>query len=153
DEFRAAYREEGHPRLAGDCAGQQGLARPRRSDQKDAAWDPSPEGHELLRVFEELDDFLELLFGFVNPGHVDERHRRLVGSEHPRPALAEAHRLRVRALGLPHHEQDQADEDKDRQELNEKAYPVTEAARLAHIDLNLRPVDLVLLEDLYQAGA
>ena len=66
-------REEGHAGLAGDGPGQQRLAGARRPDQQHAARDARAERVELLRVLEELDDFLELRLGLVDAGHVVER--------------------------------------------------------------------------------
>jgi hypothetical protein len=48
DEFRAGDREEGHARLAGDGAGEEGLAGARRAGQQDALGDARAEAAELL---------------------------------------------------------------------------------------------------------
>ena len=126
DELGAGDREEGHAGLAGDGAGEQRLAGAGRADEQDAARDARAQGDELLRVLEELDDFLQLFLRFVHAGDVDEGDGGLVGGEHARAALAEAHGLGVGALRLAHHEEDQADEDQDRQELQQQADPVAE---------------------------
>src|SRR3972149_6593809 len=153
DELGAADRKEGHARLAGDGAGEQRLARPRRADEQDAPRDARAQRDELLWVLQELDDLLQLLLSLVHAGDVDEGHGGLVGGEHAGAALAEAHRLRVRALRLAHHEQDEADEDEDGQELQQQPDPVAEGARLLDLDGDLGDVDVVLAEDGKDAGA
>ena len=116
DELRAGDAEERHAGLAGDGPGHQRLAGAGRSDQQDAARDARAERVELLRVLEELDDFLELRLGLVDAGHVVERDDRLVAEEHPGAALAERQGLVVGALRLSHHEEDEAADDEQRQQ-------------------------------------
>ena len=113
DELGAGDAEEGHAGLAGDGPGQQRLAGSRRAHEQHAARDARAERVELLGVLEELDDLLELRLGLVDARHVGERHDRLVAEEHPGPALAEAHRLVVGALGLAHHEEEEAADQQD----------------------------------------
>ena len=116
DELRAGDAEERHAGLTRDGAGHQGLAGAGRPDQQDAARDARAERVELLRVLQELDDFLELCLGLVDAGHVVERDDRLVAEEHPRAALAEAEGLVIGALGLAHHEEDEPADDEQRQQ-------------------------------------
>ena len=108
DELGAGDREEGHTRLAGDRAREHGLARAGRADEQDAARDPRTEARELLGVLEELDDLGELLLRLVDAGDVLEGGRRLVPDEHPGAALSERQGLVIRALGLPHHVEEEA---------------------------------------------
>jgi hypothetical protein len=100
DELGAGDGEEGHARFAGDGSGEQRLAGARRPDEEHAARDARAEAVELLRVFQELDDLLEVRLGLVDAGDVGESDNRLVAEEHARPALAEAHGLVVGALSL-----------------------------------------------------
>ena len=116
DELRARNREERHARLAGDRPGHQGLAGAGRPDEQHAAGDASSQRVELLGVLEEFDDFLELGLGLVDARHVGERHDGLVAEEHAGATLAEAQGLVIRALGLAHHEDDEADDQDERQE-------------------------------------
>src|ERR1019366_5354920 len=95
DELRAGDAEEGHARLAGHRLGEEGLAGSRRADQEDALGDASPDGGELIRVLEELDDLAELLLGLVDPGDVHEGDRRLVAGDQAGPAAPEGHGLVV----------------------------------------------------------
>ena len=120
DELGARDAEERHAGLAGDGAGQQGLAGAGRADQQHAARDARAERVELLRVLQELDDFLELRLGLVDAGDVVERHDRLVAEEHPGAALAEAEGLVIGALGLAHHEEDEAADHEERQQPGEQ---------------------------------
>ena len=91
----------------------------------------APERVELLRVLQELDDLLELRLGLVDAGHVGERDDGLVAEEHAGPALAEAHRLVVGPLGLPHHEEDEAADQEDRQQrADQEADPLAGLRRL-----------------------
>ena len=120
DELRAGDAEERDAGLTGDGSGHQRLAGSRRADQQHATRDPRTERVELLRVLQELDDFLELGLGLVDARDVGERDDRLVAEEHARAALAEAERLVVRALGLSHHEEDEPADDQDRQETRDQ---------------------------------
>ena len=116
-EFGTAYVEEGHPGFSGHGPGHQGLAGAGLSDQQDALGDAGAQRKEPLGEFEKLDHFLEFRFGLVHPGHVVERHRGLVEGRHLGAAAAETHGLVVTALGLAHHEQDQAAEEDQRQKV------------------------------------
>ena len=83
--------KNGHPGLAGHGARQQRLARAGRPDQEHAAWDPRPERVELLGVFQELHDLLQLGLGLVDARHVRERDDGRWGSyrrafEPPKPS-------------------------------------------------------------------
>jgi hypothetical protein len=115
-ELGAGDAEEGHTRLAGDRAREQRLAGSRWPDQEHAARDAGAEGGELVRVFEELDDLDQLFLCLVHPGDVGEGDARLVSGEEAGSAFAEAHRLVVAALGLPHHEDEDADQEQGRQQ-------------------------------------
>ncbi len=108
DELGAGDAEERHAGLAGDGAREERLAGAGRADEQHAARDPGAEAVELLGVLEELDHLGQLLLRLVHAGHVVERDDGLVAEEHAGPALAEAHGLVIRALGLPHHEEDEA---------------------------------------------
>ena len=126
DELGARDREERHAGLAGHGPGHQRLAGARRPDEEHAARDPRAERVELLRVLQELDDFLELGLRLVDAGHVAERHDRLVAEEHPGPALAEREGLVIGPLGLAHHEEDEAADDEQGQQAGqEQADPAT----------------------------
>ncbi len=119
DELGARDREERHAGLAGHGPRQKRLAGARRPDEEDAPRDPRAERIEFLGVLQELDDFLELGLGLVDAGDVVERHDGLVAEEHASAALAEAQGLVIGALRLPHHEQDEAADEDQRQEARQ----------------------------------
>src|SRR5208337_1116152 len=48
----------------------QGLAGPRRPNQQYPFGNTSPEALRFLRIFQELDDFLKLTFGFINSSYI-----------------------------------------------------------------------------------
>ena len=125
DELGAGDAEEGHAGLAGDGAREQRLAGAWRADEQHAARDARAELVELLRVLQELDDFLELCLGLVDAGHVVERDDGLVAQEHARAALAEAERLVVGALRLAEHEEQQRADEQDRQERRDAGCSAT----------------------------
>ena len=115
DEIGARNGEERHVRLARDGAREQGLAGPGRPDQQDALRDLAAEALEFLRVLEEIDDFLELLLGLVDAGHVLEGHPPEALGQKPRAGLAETHRLAAAGLHLAHEEYPHADQQQHRE--------------------------------------
>src|ERR1700681_1741653 len=62
--------EKGNVRFAGDGACKQSLACSRRSDEQHALGNTAAKFLKFLWVFEELDNLLQLLFGFVGSGHI-----------------------------------------------------------------------------------
>ena len=130
DEFGTGDAEERHAGFAGDGAREQRLTGAGRADQQHALGDARAERGELLRVLEELDDFGELFLGFIDAGHVGEGDGDLAAGEQAGAALAEAHGLRVRALRLPHDEQQEETEEEEREEVQEQAQPRAEAGRV-----------------------
>ncbi len=77
---------------------------------------------------------MELLFRFIDAGNIGEGDGGLVCHEHPRPALAERERLVIRALGLAHHEEQQAAEEHQRQDVEQDLQPVAELRGLFEHD-------------------
>src|SRR5207245_5390624 len=72
DEVGAGDRKKGDIGLARHGARQQRLAGARRADQQDALGDLAAQFLELPRVFQELDDLLQLDLGFLDPGDILE---------------------------------------------------------------------------------
>src|SRR4051812_38714827 len=136
DEVRARDREERHARLAGDRAGEQGLAGARRPVEQHALRDPRAERLELLRVLEELLDLVQLLDGLVHARDVAERDLRRVDRQPLGARLAERHHLRAAALDLVHEEDPEPDEDQEREDVGEQRQPA----------VALRALDVVVLE-------
>ena len=114
DEVGAGDREERHVGLAGDGAGEQGLAGSRRAHQQHALGDAAAELLELLGLLEELDDLLQLLLGLLDAGDVLERHLLAGGVEELGLALAEGERLVAAGLHLAHEEDPEADDQQHR---------------------------------------
>src|SRR5258708_34932785 len=66
DEVRARDAEERHPGLARDGPRQERFSGARRTNQEDALRDAAAEALELLGVFEEGDDLLDLVLRLVD---------------------------------------------------------------------------------------
>src|SRR5271165_1682203 len=77
DEFRARDRVERHTGLTSDCPPQQRLAGARRTDQQNPLGNTAPKPLKLLRVFQELDDLIQLALGVLEPGNLLERRSLL----------------------------------------------------------------------------
>jgi hypothetical protein len=115
DEVGAADAEERHLGLAGDGLGQQRLAGARGADQQHAARDAAAQLLELLRVLQEVDQFLDLFLGLVAAGHVGEGGGVVALVEHARLALAEAEGAALAAaLHLAHEVDPHADQQQHR---------------------------------------
>src|SRR5260370_36898280 len=69
-EVRTRNREEGNVGFTGDRARQQGFAGAWRPDKQHTLGNSSAQFLELLRVFQELNDFLQLFLGLVRPGDI-----------------------------------------------------------------------------------
>src|SRR2546425_10173090 len=104
NEIRAADREERHVRFGGDRARQQRFAGPRRSHQEHALWNASAQLLELLRLFEERNDLLQLLAGFVDARDVLKGHLLLRAGRQRGLALAEREHRGAAARHLPNEE-------------------------------------------------
>jgi hypothetical protein len=125
DELRTVDRKERYGRLAGDGACQQGLARAGRADQQDSLGDAGAEPAVDLRLLEEGDDFFEFVLGFVDAGHVVERHLDFALHEDFGAALADRHH-RAHALSfgeLTEHEKPDRDEEHDREDPRQDVAP------------------------------
>ncbi len=114
DEVRAGDGEEGHTGLAGDGAGEERLARPRRPDQERAFGYAGAELLELLGRFEELLDLGELLDGLVGPCDVGEGDLGLVFGHPTGTALAEAHDPVSATLHGAHEQDEEQYDEQDR---------------------------------------
>jgi hypothetical protein len=123
DEVRTGDGEEWDVGFASDCAGQEGLAGSRRSDEEDTLGDAAAEALELLRLAEELDDLLELFLGFVNSGDILESDLLLLHGEQTGAGLAEAHGLVAAGLHLAEEEEPEAEKQSEGRELDEEADP------------------------------
>ncbi len=118
DEFGSAQAEERHLRLAGDGLGEQRLARAGRADEQHALRYAAADVRVLLRMLEELDDFHQLLFGFVDAGHVAEAHLHVVLRINLRAAARERHHA---AFGTAHLAEKEAPERHEQHQRNDPA--------------------------------
>src|SRR5713101_2325410 len=92
--------EERNPRLSGDRASQHGLPTAGRTEQQDAFGDLGSQRLELLGVFEEFDDLLQLLLGLFDTrdlfkGDFGNRVRHPLGAAAPKVQRLIAARLRL----------------------------------------------------------
>ena len=72
DKVRTRNREEGDIGLAGNGAGQQGLAGSGRAHEQHALGDLAAEALEPFGILEEIDDLLELVLGLGDAGDIFE---------------------------------------------------------------------------------
>src|SRR4029079_4155133 len=130
---------------AGDSPRQERLSGSRRAHQQHALRNPPAELLELLRLLQELDDFLQFFLGLIDARDVLERHLLLRARRQLCSALAERKGFVPSALHLPHDENPEADHQEDRGPRIEKRRPGTRCFRLR---LNL---DVFLVELICQA--
>ena len=114
NEVRTGNREEGHIGLAGDGAGQQGLAGTRRANEQNALGDLAAEALEFARILEEFDDFLQLFLGFIDTGDIVKRLAAMGFGQQAGLRFAEAHRAAASAaLHLAHEEYPHPDQQQE----------------------------------------
>ena len=125
DKFRSGHGEEGYIRLARDGLGQHRLTGSRRADQQNALGHLGTDLAVFLRIFQILDDLLEVFFRLVHAFHIAEANA--VGRLHIdlRVGLAHIeHQGPGAAAGLVHHlfrqELAEDDEHPDRQQPGEQ---------------------------------
>ena len=120
DEVRAADGKERHVRFAGDGAGEQGLAGAGRADQQHAFGNAAAEFLKLLRVAQELDQFLHFVLRFLDAGDVLKGDLVLVARQHARLRFAEIERAFAgHADLLAEKEIENEQEERDRQEADD----------------------------------
>src|SRR5262249_6092342 len=103
-EVRAGDREEWDVCFASNGAGQKSLARTRGTNEEHSLGNATAQLLELLRILQEVDNFVQLLFGFVDSGYILKRGFFLLGRQQTRAGFAETQRLVAAGLHLPHHE-------------------------------------------------
>ena len=136
DKFRTGNREEGHARFTRHGLGHQRLARARRAHHQHALGDARAQSGKFLRFLEELDHFLQLLFGFIGAGHIRKRHRGFVAGEHARAALAKSHGLVVAALRLAQQEKEERTNEDQGQQAAQEGEPISHIAWRLHAQIN-----------------
>src|ERR1700730_2885550 len=101
---RTGDGEKRHVSFTRDSACEEGLARPRRPDEQPPLGNASAELLEFLRIFQELDNLLKLLFGFVGPGDILEGGLFLLRGEQARARFTKTQRFISSCLHLAHQE-------------------------------------------------
>src|SRR5690242_5356089 len=82
-------REEGNVRFTSDSTGQQGLSGSGRSHQEDTLGDSAPQLLKLLRLAQEIDDFLQFFLGLLHAGHIFKCNLLVLGGKQASAALSE----------------------------------------------------------------
>ncbi len=111
----AGDSKERHIRLARHRAGGQGLTGTRWADQQNTFRNLATQPLELVRIFEKLDNFLQLILGFINAGHIIKSHATRFFGQQLGFAFAKPHRFATAALHLTHEENPDTDEQKHRE--------------------------------------
>src|SRR3972149_518533 len=101
DELRPANRKKGNVRFARDGARHQRLAGAWRSDEEHASWNARTERGELVRLFQKLDDLLQLLLRFIYAGDVRKGDGRFIACKDACPRFAKRERRVIAALRAP----------------------------------------------------
>jgi hypothetical protein len=109
-------REERHARLAGDCAGEQGLAGAGGPEEQHPPGDLGPHRLELRGVLQVVLDLLQFLDRLVDAGDVTEGGLGLVLGHRLVAAAPELHHAPPAPLGAVHHEQQDAPDEQHRQD-------------------------------------
>ena len=148
DEIGTGDREERHLRFAGDRFREQRLAGAGRADHQHAARNLAAELGELGRIAQELDELADFLLGLVATGDVGERDLDLILALQLRARTPERHRAASARAGLhlAHEIDEQADEDQERN-------PVEQDAPERHhvVRRRLPHFDVVLVDELERA--
>ena len=138
DKIRARDREERHLGFTRDRLREQGLAGTGGPHQQHAARNAATELLELLRVFQEVDQLLDLFLRLVAAGDVGKGGRVVGFIEHAGLALAEAERPALAAtLHLPHEIDPNADEQEDRAPRSQDAEQERRLLALLDIELDV----------------
>ena len=117
DEVRAGDGVERNAGLAGDRAGEQGLAGARRAVEQHALGDLGADSLELGGLLQELLDLTELLDRLLAPGDVGERGLGHVLGDQLRLGLGELHDAAAAAsLHAVHQPEEDHDDDQERQQ-------------------------------------
>src|SRR5262249_54700982 len=116
--------EERNICFTSDCPGKKSLSGSRRPNKQHAFRNAAAKLLELLRIFQEVDNLVELFLGFVNPGHVLEGGLLLLGRKKTSARFSETQRFVPASLHLLHHEDPEEDQENERTEIEKQADPV-----------------------------
>ena len=136
DEVRARDREEGHPRLTCDGLGQKRFTGTGRTHHQHAAGNLAAQTLELGRVAQKVDQLDDFVLGLLAAGHITEGDLHLIGRQHPRLALAEAHgpATTPATLHLAHEVNPDTNEQENRERRNEQLHQEGLALRRLALD-------------------
>ena len=149
NEVRAGDGQERHTGLARNCARDQRFAGARRADQQHTLGDACADLHELLRVLEEFDDFLQLCLFLVCACHIIEGDLALIVLRQLCTGLAKLHRTCSAAGLLVHHKVPERNQQHDQDHIRQELCPPRNGRR-AVIDLSQRAIPHLLLNSLTQ---
>src|SRR5271156_104070 len=124
DEIRTRDREERNVRFTSNRPRQQSLARPGGPDKQYTLGNASTEFLEFLRIFQEVDNFVELFFGLIDSGHVLERCLLLLGGQQSRARFSKTERFVPARLHLFHHENPEQNQQDKRSKRREEIHPI-----------------------------
>ena len=124
------------------------LAGAGRADQQRAFRNLAAEPLEFVRIFQELDDLLEIFLRLIDAGDILEGDAAMAFGEKLRLGLAEAHGLAAARLHLADEEHPHADQEQRRQPV-EQRIGQEGIARCAGLALN---VDVLLAQRLDEVG-
>ena len=149
-EFGTRKREEGHTGLAGNRFGQKGLTGARRPHQQHTLGNLRANGCESFGGLQEGHDFLEVLLGFFDTGHIVELHAGFGLHREAGFCFAELHRLAGptgHAIGATGEEHQRADQQQREEQVAEQAEG--RGGRLGGMDIE---ADALIFELVHQLG-
>ena len=149
NEVRTRNRQERYARLACNRTRDQGLTGARRADQQHALRNTRADLHELLRILEELDNFLQLGLFLIRACHIIEGDLALIVLRQLCTGLAKLHRTCSAAGLLVHHKAPERDQQHDQDHIRQELCPPRNGRR-AIIDLGQRAIPHLLLNSLTQ---
>ena len=116
--------KERHLGLAGDGFCQQRLTGTGRADHQHAARDLAAQFLEFAWITQEFDHLRDLVLGLFHARHIGKGHLDLILAEHARFALAEGHGASTGSatLHLAHEKDPQADEDEQREPVDQNLH-------------------------------
>ena len=147
DEIGARDREERNIGLARDGAREQRLAGARRADKQHALGNAPAKALEFLRVFQEIDDLLEIVLRLVDARHILKGDAALALGQQLGARFAEAHRLAAAGLHRSDHPYPYAYQQEERQVLDQDGDEIEIVVGRLRIE-----VDVMIDQPLDQTG-
>ncbi len=120
----AGNRKERHIRFARNGTREQRFAGTGRANEQHAFGDAATKALKFLRVFEEVDDFLEIVFGLVDTCDIFEGYAALTFREQFGARLTEPHRLAAAGLHLAQEEHPHTDQQQHRKPTDQDVQEV-----------------------------